>query len=264
MQDKSELNQPDDAARRDFMKTSLAATAGLAAGAGWPGAARAAEPSAALAAIRELLHQDQPLTWVFTGDSITHGALHTMGWRSYPEHFGERVRWELRRMRDVVINTGISGDRTGGLLADLRWRVLRFEPHVVSIMMGMNDAADGPNGRETYRRNLETLVSRIRESGGLMLLNTPNTIYLKNAPNRADLPAYAEIVRNVAAQADVALVDHFAHWEQAKPNQEDLLPWLEDQSIHPGVYGHREFARLIFRELGIFDEQSRTCLLEVP
>ena len=48
---------------------------------------------------------------MFTGDSITHGALHTMGWRSYPEHFAERVRWELGRMRDIVINTGISGDR---------------------------------------------------------------------------------------------------------------------------------------------------------
>src|SRR5688572_4256077 len=83
------------------------------------------EATAGLAGIKQLVAAKEPITWVFTGDSITHGALHTKGWRSYPEHFAERVRWEMRRMRDVVINTGISGDRSGGLLADLDWRVLR-------------------------------------------------------------------------------------------------------------------------------------------
>ncbi|MBL8294024.1 MAG: SGNH/GDSL hydrolase family protein, partial [Bryobacterales bacterium] len=78
--------------------------------------------------IREKLSGKEPLTWVFTGDSITHGALHTMGWRSYPEHFAERVRWELRRVRDIVINTGISGDRMPRLVGDAEWRVHRFRP----------------------------------------------------------------------------------------------------------------------------------------
>jgi hypothetical protein len=53
--------------------------------------------------VRALLTGTEPVTWLFTGDSITHGALHTMGWRSYPEHFAERVRWELRRMRDASL-----------------------------------------------------------------------------------------------------------------------------------------------------------------
>ena len=84
--------------------------------------------------------------WVFTGDSITHGALHTKGWRSYPEHFAERVRWELKRMRDIVVNTGVSGDRAQGLLPDLDWRVLHLKPDVVSVMLGVNDSAYGPVG----------------------------------------------------------------------------------------------------------------------
>lgn len=81
------------------------------------------------------------MTWLFTGDSITHGALHTRGWCSYPAHFAERVRWEMRHLRDVVINTGIGGDRTPGLLADLDWRVLRFKPDVVSLTYGVNDCS---------------------------------------------------------------------------------------------------------------------------
>ena len=60
--------------------------------------------------IKALLDTKKPLTWVSTGDSITHGASHTLGWRSYPEHLAERIRWEMRRGRDMGINTGGSGD----------------------------------------------------------------------------------------------------------------------------------------------------------
>src|SRR6266571_3512165 len=87
--------------------------------------------------------QSAPITWVFTGDSITHGASHTHGERSYPEHFAERVRWEMGRRRDVVVNTGISGDTADGILKDFEHRVARFKPDVVSIMIGMNDCAGG-------------------------------------------------------------------------------------------------------------------------
>jgi lysophospholipase L1-like esterase len=222
------------------------------------------DPNSGLAGIKELLARKEPVTWLFTGDSITHGALHTLGWRSYPEHFAERVRWEMRRMRDVVINTGISGDRTRGILADLDWRALRFQPDCVSLMFGMNDCSDGLAGRDTFRSNLKTLIEKITAAGAIPLLNTPNTVYVKNAGGRGDLPAYAEIVRDVATQEKLALVDHWEHWQKSKPDQESLLPWLEDKSIHPGVFGHREFAKLIFRALGIFDPASPTCKLEVP
>jgi lysophospholipase L1-like esterase len=254
--------------RRTFL-IGLGATIGGA----WGMPRAVAEPTAAaaatrrepgLAGIKALLAGKEPVTWVFTGDSITHGALHTLGWRSYPEHFAERVRWEMRRMRDVVINTGISGDRTGGLLRDLEWRVLRFKGDVVSLMYGMNDCTAGMAGREAFRRNCEALVDKIVAAGAIPILNTPNTVYVEKSPGRQDLEAYAAVVRELAVTRKLPLVDHWQHWQKTKPKQADLLAWLEDQSIHPGVYGHREFAKLIFRELGIFDAGSPTCKLEVP
>ena len=220
-------------------------------------------PTSGVEGINDLLARKEPVAWVFTGDSITHGALHTRGWRSYPEHFAERVRWELKRMRDIVINTGISGDKTDGLLADLDWRVLHLKPDVVSIMFGMNDCTLGEVGRELFRKNLTAIVTKVKTAGSIPILNTPNTVYLKNAETRGDLPAYAQVVRDVALGTKAVLVDHYAHWETARGDQEALLKWLEDQSIHPGVFGHREFAKLIFRTLGIYDEKSPTCLLEV-
>ena len=60
--------------------------------------------------IRSLIANKEPIIWVFIGASVTQGALHTYGWKSYVEHFQERIRTEMRRMTDIVINSGISGD----------------------------------------------------------------------------------------------------------------------------------------------------------
>src|SRR3954451_2371939 len=121
--------------------------------------------------ITKQLAGKEPLTWVFTGDSITHGALHTMGWRSYVEQFAERVRFELKRSRDIVVNTGISGNRMTNLLADAEWRVHRFQPQVVSLMMGMNDCVSGPSGREPYRAELTRFFAAVKERNSLLLLH---------------------------------------------------------------------------------------------
>ncbi len=221
-------------------------------------------PTSGIAGIKELLTRKEPIAWVFTGDDVVHGAQHTLGWRSYPELFSERIRWELKRMRDVVINTGVSGDNADGILADLDWRVLHFKPDVVSLMIGINDSKLGAVGRELFRKKLTTLVSRIMAVGAIPLLNTPNTIYLKNSVSHGDIAEFAQIIRDVAKASKAALVDHYADWEAAKPDQEALLKWLDDQSTHPNFLGHREMAKLLFRELDIFDENSPTCKLETP
>ena len=61
--------------------------------------------------IKRLLSADAPVKWLFYGDSITHGARHTYGFRDYTELFAERVRFELGRRLDVVLNTAVGGQR---------------------------------------------------------------------------------------------------------------------------------------------------------
>lgn len=222
------------------------------------------DPSSGVAGIKTLLSGKSAVTWVFTGDDITQGAVHTKGFRSYPEHFAERVRWELKRMRDLVINTGVSGDKADGLLADLDWRVLHLKPEVVSIMLGTNDCTLGPVGHELFRKNLTAIVNKVKTAGAIPILNTPNTVYLENAETRGDLAAYAQVVRDVALGTKAVLVDHYAFWESTKPDQQALLKWLDDEKLHPGAFGHRALAKQLFTALEIADEASPTCMLEVP
>jgi lysophospholipase L1-like esterase len=222
-----------------------------------------AAPSAAegLAAVTRLLHGRSAVTWLFTGDSITHGALFTEGWRSFVELFGERVRWELRRFEDVVINTAVCGERTDGLLTHFEQRVQRFVPDVAFVLLGTNDSLAGPVGRCAFHNNLVEIVGRVREAGAIPVLQTPNMVYAPHALSRIDLPAYVEIVRDVAAACEAPLIDHWREWQAARSEPAMLLEWLHDQSIHPNHFGHRAMARCLYRALGIFDAASLTCSL---
>lgn len=216
-----------------------------------------------LASIHRMLQDAPPMTWVFTGDSITHGALYTEGQRSFPEHFSERVRWELRRFHDVVINTGVCSERSEGLLENLETRVIRFKPEVTFILIGMNDCISGARGREAFRKNLEGIIGALREKQIIPVLQTPNMIYTPNASSRCDLPAYLQIIREVAVQHETALIDHWNDWCTSKPEVGAVLPWLQDESIHPNGLGHRKMTQTICQALGIFDPHSLTCGLSV-
>lgn len=214
--------------------------------------------------VTHLLRGTHPLTWVFTGDGCTQGSKFTEGTRSFVEHFAERVRWELRRFHDVVINTGIAGDRAASLVKTLEWRALRFRPDVVLILTGLNDSAAGEEGIAPFQRALRSVIGRIQEAGSIPILQTPNLTTSQVLKARPSLPKYVAAIREIATCDDLPLIDHWRHWEAVNPEEPYLRPWLDDRGALPGPYGHREMLRLICHELGIFDKSSPVCALDVP
>jgi lysophospholipase L1-like esterase len=212
--------------------------------------------------IKELMKGKAPLKWVFSGDSITQGAKHTFGLRSYPEIFAERVRWELGRVRDFVINTAISGNTSKDILNDFEWRIGQFKPNIVSVMVGTNDASEKNEiSLSLFRQNNLDLVNRIRESGAIPILQTPNTIDITKAQGRERIDKYISVTREIAQEKKVVLVDHFTYWNEKfnTIEKEELKKrWLNDE-LHPNGAGHVQMAHLLFRKLSIFDANSFTC-----
>ncbi|KAA0988821.1 SGNH/GDSL hydrolase family protein [Dyadobacter aurulentus] len=210
--------------------------------------------------IAEILRDPNPHIWVFTGDSITHGAKHTAGRRSYPEIFEERLRWELTRTRDWVINTGISSQTTASILQDFHWRVSRFEPSVVSIMIGTNDCSKPEITSAVFEKNLVSLIGQIRALKAVPVLHTPNPIILNLSPERKTLPDYVSVIRQVAGSSQVLLVDNHEYWEkrQSKFLNDIYRQWLNDR-LHPNYVGHQQIARLLFKTLNIFDPEAPAC-----
>ncbi|MFS0853322.1 SGNH/GDSL hydrolase family protein [Microbacterium sp. 179-I 3D4 NHS] len=210
--------------------------------------------------IAEALAAPEPLNWVLTGDSITHGLVFTEGRRSYAEHLHELIRGELQRTRDIVVNSAISGHRIVDILGDFDRRVASWRPDIVTLMIGTNDlSTDGPVvSPEEYAASLRDFVSRVRALGAVPVLQTPPPIDAANAPERARLAEFADAVREVAATEDVILVDQLARFTELGAGG---IPWgLMGDPFHPNATGHAALAVELARALGIrpAPERSRT------
>ncbi|AUG75199.1 hypothetical protein CFP65_0220 [Kitasatospora sp. MMS16-BH015] len=188
-----------------------------------------------------------PMTWVMTGDSITQAVLHTHGARGWVEHVHERIRWQLDRLTDLVINSGVSAWRVGDVLGAYDHLIGRFEPDVLSVSLGTNDAVAGRAGLPAFHDGMRELIART--PGACIVLHTPVLTSQSGRAYRSELPAYCEAVREIAAETGALLVDHEAHW-LAKFGTADPIPWLDDPA-HPNAAGHLAMADHTLRTLGL-------------
>lgn len=213
------------------------------------------------AELTSLIQSDQPITWLFSGDSITHGALHLKGYKSFAELFGERVRGELStqypaRAKDLVLNTGVSSATTRDLVANFdRWITVN-DPDVVFLAFGMNDSSNRLVPIAEYEANLRNAVDKIRLMGAVPILGTINTIKPGDAGRLTNLPAYVQVVRDIAEDKNVLLVDHYKYWTEAEEVESNIKNnWLND-NIHPNYIGSTHMAANIFQAVGIYDPSS--------
>lgn len=208
----------------------------------------------------------EPWTWVFYGDSITHGAKHTYGWRSFAEIFNERLRFECRLFKDTVINSGTSGEATFELLnpAEYQRRIKRYTPQVVFVLIGMNDMPrKNCRGAEGFRSRLETLVKRLQSDKAIVILQTYNTIDSSFDPRKSpsyvvrlkNISAFNQVIRDTAKKYSTILVDHEKHWQTNAADPATLKLWLGEY-IHPGAKGHLEMANTICKVLNIYNPKS--------
>jgi len=205
------------------------------------------------------LSSGEPLTWVLTGDSITHGLVHTQGGRTYAEHLHEIIRGELGRVQDAVIDTAISGWRIVQLLEDFDRRVATWRPQVATVMIGTNDCSDAGAfpviTPAEFAASLAEFVRRVRELGAIPVLQTPPAVDVPNAPERGRIAAFAQAVRDVAATEDTILVDQFARFAELGNGG---VPWgLMNDPFHPNATGHAALALELAEALGLDPAGSR-------
>lgn len=213
-----------------------------------------------------MIEGDKGLNIVFTGDSITHGPLHTKGYRSYTEHFRERLKEKFKnniiKENIMVFNTGVSGATTRDIIRDFNICVNIYNPDIVFIMLGMNDSSNEIVPLEEYRKNILELINKVRKIGAIPILQTSNTI--KIDLSRKSLKFYMDVIREVARENNVMLIDHYSHWEDLEKENSNIKNELLSDLIHPNEKGHLEIVKFIFKELDIFEEDSYTCNLSYP
>ena len=216
-----------------------------------------------LSRISMLLKEKKMVTWLFTGDSITQGAKHTNGMRAFPEIFAERMRWEMNRSYDVVINTAISGNTSQNIVNDFELRVAKYQPNVVFLMIGTNDAATERNiSPEQFRENLLILIDSIRTIKSIPVLMSPNRIVADRSPNRSMLEEYVLQMRDVIKIKNIVFVDNWEIWnnELKKKYEDKVYEKLLNDPLHPNGYGHKELAIALFKKISMFDSLSPNCI----
>lgn len=201
--------------------------------------------TAGLEKARVILEGTRPATWVFTGDTVVQGAGQTGAGRTFSEHFGDHLRNKLRRLLDVVVNTGVPNSRADNFLKTLDWRVTRFAPEVVFLMLGSADAAAGPTGRIRFREVLNEIIDALAKTKTALILQTPPTARPDHWTDATDLPAYVEIVREVADARDVAGIDHWSLFEDRLAQAETEPDWWSSGGQLPNVRGHVELTRQV-------------------
>ncbi|WP_433675497.1 SGNH/GDSL hydrolase family protein [Microbacterium gorillae] len=213
--------------------------------------------------LRSLLSATDPITWVLTGDSITHGLVHTQGARNYVDHLHELVRGDLGRSRDAMINTAISGWRTAQLLADFDHRVAGWRPQIVTLMIGTNDCSSSGKvpliSADEYAASLEDFVTRVRRLDAIPVLLTPPPVDELHAPERTRVPEFAQAMRAVARTHRVILVDVFARFQERGRDRIDGVPWqLLADPFHPNATGQALIALELATALGLARRDSAT------
>jgi acyl-CoA thioesterase-1 len=196
--------------------------------------------------VRDMLEDAAPRTWLFTGDTLGFDARKSK--RGWVEFFSDKIKVELQRRLDVVLDTAVRDNAVATLRRNADWRILRFQPDVVFLMLSPREAAAGESGRKRFQVDLTKLVEQLEEEGTVVALCTPPSVPRPDGRQK-DLTAYIEIICQVAAGTEAILIDHWQHWSQM-----DSHAGLFDPSgIRPSFAGHQTLARHLLETLGISD-----------
>ena len=207
---------------------------------------------------------------VCTGDSITAGGEEPGGYVWLLRHY---LAAAYPQQPIEVMNTGISGEKSSGMLARFQRDVIDRKPDLVTISIGVNDVwhafrdfahnrnyPDGslPNGVSLgdYRKNFERMIAMAEQAKIRVVLLSPTVIYEDLfGPENARLASYCNALREIARRRHCLYVDY------QKPFRELISLYRRETGItdnlltvdgvHMNPAGNRLMARALLTTLGV-------------
>ena len=211
--------------------------------------------------VAEMMASRDSMTWLFMGDSITHGAQFTAGYDSVPQLFEKFLRDELGRKDDTVVNAAVANGDTITTLGNIYQRLEKYTPDVVSIMLGTNDAV--VTTADIYEENMREIVSRIRAVNpqAVIILRTPT--YAWDDRHITTVPQVTARLKEIADEnQDIIYIDQLS-WGEKYVGTYSWLRTLNGQylyqsdTVHPDGNGHLVMFRQFVKAVGLWTEDSR-------
>lgn len=178
---------------------------------------------------------------VCLGDSIT------FGYPGGPDTSWVALASEMVKLN--LINEGINGDSTSGMLYRLKYGILPIAPAYVIILGGANDILFDEAGFEQIRDNIKAMATMALEAGVCPVLGVPSPVlpvggfvppYLAGmmAKIMADIGCW---VKEFTEQEKLPVLDFYT--PMLDPQTGKINPAYFLDGAHPNSKGYRELAR---------------------
>lgn len=167
---------------------------------------------------------------VFMGDSLTEG---------YGVLNSERFTELFKNYRHIeVINSGISGDTTVGMLARFHEMVIKYNPSHVFIMGGSNDVYLQVHDRSIIS-NILAMMRYAKYHGIEVIIGiptpifegdlAPSIVYLNPKPAQKALKQYRNLLIQFCIEEDLEYIDLYEGFQNE---------WMTSDGLHPNEKGH--------------------------
>jgi lysophospholipase L1-like esterase len=157
--------------------------------------------------------------------------------------------YEIKGSKGVRVNMVGKGGATT-VQASITSEVLDAEinvwnPPLTIVAIGANDFGDGI-ALDTYKTNLQTIISRAKNFGDCMLVSTG--ICIDALSSIAPQSEYVNTMYQLAQQNNCCFVDIYNRWSGDANYVKNTLG-LFDDNIHPNKKGHQDIANAIYNAL---------------
>ena len=194
---------------------------------------------------------DKKIKVVFFGDSITEAGAKPGGFITIDDSLLNppgHAAYDL-------IGAGISGNKVYDLYLRMEDDVLRLSPDMVVIWIGVNDVWHKKMGTGTdadkFERFYLALIKKFKAAGIRVIVCTPATIgekYDNTNEQDGDLNKYANIIRKIAADQQLTLVDmrkEFEDYEKIHNTTNLDRGLLTADGVHLNEAGNQFVAKLM-------------------
>ncbi|WP_407074445.1 arylesterase [Psychrobacter sp. CAL346-MNA-CIBAN-0220] len=167
----------------------------------------------------------QSLTILALGDSLTEG-LGVANDANYPAQLEARLQ-QMGYKNVKVINSGLSGETSTGLVNRLDW-VTQTKPDITILTIGANDAIRGIDVA-TVEANIRTAVKHLQDNGSQVILGG---MQIYDNLGSDYVQAFAAMYPRIAQDMNVTLIPFILNGVAADPNLNQA------DAIHPTAEGY--------------------------
>jgi acyl-CoA thioesterase-1 len=210
----------------------------------------------------------EPMTRIVAiGSSNTAKGYHCEGQYNWLDWLDVGIsQWWGRK--HITINAGVSGQTCRECLNRFDRDVALFQPNVVIVAVGGNDALpDKHVSPQDFRRDLGEMVDRIEAIPQCVaVLQTYYSFDLERMTGKEkgrarQFPAYMQIVREVARAKGVPLIDHLPRWERLRLTDPKTYRACMRDLLHLSPLGHQVLGldELRFFESGLDKNLKDMC-----